>query len=106
MSTEEKVKTDHSERSRASRFSQRRCGLPAGLYRGECGGRAGEREETDRSSWWILNLWPYPASRAGKPPVAIGDQCSGVMRSSDLPWSIIAWRYSSQSGCSPEIERK
>src|ERR1700761_1224921 len=28
---EEKLKTDHSERSRASRFSQRSCGLRAGL---------------------------------------------------------------------------
>ena len=44
---------------------------------------------------------PGSARRAGKPPVATGPQRVGVMRSSDLPCSTIARRYSSQSGCSP-----
>ena len=30
----------------------------------------------------------------------------GVIRSSDLPWLTIACRYSSQSECSPAMERK
>lgn len=46
------------------------------------------------------------ASRGGKPPVAIGPQRSIVTRIRHLPWSIIAWRYSSQSSCSPAIDRK
>ena len=41
----------------------------------------------------------------GKPPVAIGPQPVIVIRSSDLPCRVIAARYSSQSGCSPLIER-
>ena len=43
------------------------------------------------------------ASRAGNPPVAIGPQLTGSSRSRHLPWSIIACRYSAQSGCSPEM---
>ena len=46
------------------------------------------------------------ARRAGKPPVAMGPQRSGVTRSRGLPCLTMASRYSSQSGCSPEIERK
>jgi hypothetical protein len=38
--------------------------------------------------------------------VATGPQRSVVTRSSDLPWRTMACRYSSQSGCSPEIDRK
>ena len=45
------------------------------------------------------------ASRAGKPPVATGPHDSGVTRSRHLPCSTIAERYSSQLGCSPEIDR-
>ena len=45
------------------------------------------------------------ASRAGKPPRLIGPHRSMVTRSSTLPWSRIARRYSSQSGCSPLIDR-
>jgi hypothetical protein len=39
------------------------------------------------------------ASRAGKPPVAIGDHRSGVTRIRHLPCAVIARRYSSQSEC-------
>ena len=42
----------------------------------------------------------------GKPPVATGPQRSTVIRISDLPCRRIAARYSSQSGCSPEMQRK
>ena len=42
----------------------------------------------------------------GNPPVAIGPHRSGVIRISDLPCFTIAARYSSQSGCSPEMHRK
>ena len=50
---------------------------------------------------------PQPsASRAGNPPVATGPHRVGVIRSSDLPCAVMACRYSSQSGCSPEIARK
>ena len=42
----------------------------------------------------------------GNPPVATGPHRVGVTRIRHLPWSTIACRYSSQSGCSPEMERK
>ena len=45
------------------------------------------------------------ARRAGKPPVATGPQRVIVRRTSDLPCVTIAARYSSQSGCSPLIDR-
>lgn len=45
-------------------------------------------------------------SSGGNPPVATGPQDVGVTRSRHLPWSSMAWRYSSQSGCSPEMQRK
>ena len=38
--------------------------------------------------------------------MAIGPHRSGVILTRHFPWSTIAWRYSSQSGCSPEMERK
>jgi hypothetical protein len=41
----------------------------------------------------------------GKPPVATGPQRVGVIRSSALPCLVMAARYSSQSGCSPLIDR-
>jgi hypothetical protein len=46
------------------------------------------------------------ASRAGKPPLLMGLHLSTVIRMSTFPWSIMAWQYSSQSGCSPLMERK
>ncbi len=49
---------------------------------------------------------PRQPRRAGKPPVATGLHRVGVMRTSALPWRAMASRYSSQSGCSPEMERK
>lgn len=48
---------------------------------------------------------PFPR-RAGKPPVAIGPQRSTVRRIRVLSSSAMACLYSSQSGCSPEMERK
>ena len=45
------------------------------------------------------------ATSGGNPPVAIGPQPVIVTRSRDFPWRVIAARYSSQSGCSPLIER-
>jgi len=50
-------------------------------------------------------LLVHPRYLPGKPPVAMGDQFCGVMRSRDLPCLSMASRYSGQSGCSPEIER-
>ena len=50
-------------------------------------------------------LGAQPAA-GGKPPVAIGPQRSTVIRISDLSCVRIASRYSSQSGCSPEMQRK
>ena len=46
------------------------------------------------------------ATSAGKPPVAIGPHRVGVILIRDLSWIRIAVRYSSQSGCSPEMQRK
>ncbi len=46
------------------------------------------------------------ATSGGKPPVATGPQLVGVIRISDLPWSAMACLNSSQSGCSPAMERK
>jgi hypothetical protein len=46
------------------------------------------------------------ATPAGNPPVAMGPQRVGVIRINDLSWMRMAWRYSSQSGCSPEMQRK
>jgi hypothetical protein len=46
------------------------------------------------------------ASRAGKPPRLIGPHWTGANRMSTLPWSTMAWRYWSQSGCSPLTDRK
>jgi hypothetical protein len=71
----------------------------------------------------MLGLWPnalmtrlpttgsdQPSSRAatsaGNPPVAIGPERVGVIRISDLSWMRMASRYASQSGCSPEMQRK
>jgi hypothetical protein len=48
----------------------------------------------------------YWATSGGKPPVATGPQLVGVIRISDMPWSLIACFYSSQYGCSPAMERK
>ena len=49
----------------------------------------------------------HAASLSRKPgrdsPVAMGPHRTGAIRSSDLPWRTMACRYSSQSGCSPEI---
>ena len=44
-------------------------------------------------------------SDGGNPPLLTGPQRVGEMTMAHLPCSRIAWRYSSQSGCSPEIER-
>jgi len=46
------------------------------------------------------------ATSGGKPPVATGPQLVGVIRISDLPCRAMARLYSSQSGCSPAMERK
>ena len=46
------------------------------------------------------------ASSGGKPPVAIGPHRSISMRMMHFPCCAIAARYSSQSGCSPEMPRK
>jgi hypothetical protein len=58
----------------------------------------------------VRNRTDQPSSRAapsaGNPPVAIGPQRVGVIRISDLSWMRMASRYSSQSGCSPEMQRK
>ena len=44
-------------------------------------------------------------AREGSRPVAMGPHRSMRRRMRHFPWSAMAWRYSSQSGCSPEIER-
>ena len=44
-------------------------------------------------------------SEGGNPPVLTGPQRVGSTTIRHLPWSAIAWRYSSQSGCSPEMLR-
>ena len=53
-----------------------------------------------------LSRRPRATSRAGNPPVATGPHFSGVTRMIDLPCLTMAARYSSQSGCSPEMFRK
>ena len=47
----------------------------------------------------------WSARRGGKPPVACGPQRSMVIRIRDLFCRSMAWRYSSQSGCSPAMQR-
>ena len=86
------------DRRRAPDRGWRRRRLPRGPRR--LRGRAGvARPSSPRAS-------RRSATSAGKPPVAIGLQRSMVMRMSDLSCSCIAARYSSQSGCSPEMPRK
>jgi hypothetical protein len=106
MSGEEKVKSHHCERSRASSFRPAPLVCwPASTAGCAVGGPGNAKKRTVTLADFAFAGLDH-ARRAGKPPVAIGDQCVGVMRSRDLPWSIMACRYSAQSGCSPEIERK
>ncbi|GGU25660.1 hypothetical protein GCM10010259_15120 [Streptomyces daghestanicus] len=71
----------------------------------DSGGRTRDPERWTRRSGGRTRQ-PSSASRAGKPPVATGPHRSGVTRMIDLPCFTMAARYSSQSGCSPEMFRK
>ena len=63
------------------------------------------RTNTDRVGRHRSSLRQPSPSRAGKPPVAIGPHRSIVSRTRLFPWRSMAARYSSQSGCSPEMDR-
>jgi hypothetical protein len=77
------------------------------VFQAEDGGRVMVTDSDDEVPVGLRGLAGHRqrSGPGGKPPVAIGPQRSMLTRISDLPCRAMAVRYSSQSGCSPAMQR-